>query len=372
MKIKEFKLERFFAEYEFNTKYLLSSSDCDGYSLEYVLAQADAFELSLWENLTLGYTESNGNHLLRKSISDLYESIESENVVVASPGELNFAVMNSLLDKKDHVICISPSYQSLSQVVVSIGCEISFWKPNPENWKFNVDDISNLIKKNTKMIIINFPHNPTGALLSKDELIEIVRIAKKNDLYIFSDEMYGMLTYNNEEFLPVCDLYEKGISLWGMSKSFGLAGLRIGWIASKDKYLLQKILSFKDYLSICSSAVSEILSLIAINHKENFINPNLQKIKKNIEIFKKFVGKYSLLFDFIPPKSGSVSFVKINSEESSLDFAKKLVESKGIMTVPAEMFDYPGKYLRIGFGRSNFEQALNEFDFFLTADYLSK
>ncbi len=366
MKIPDFKLERYFAKHEFTSKYLLSSSDCDGYELKYVLECASKSEMELWEGMKLGYTESEGNPLLRDAIAQFYNNKSIENVVVASPGELNFIAMNVLLDSTDHVVTVSPCYQSLSEVVKTIGCEISYWKPKPENWEFNTDDLEKLIKKNTKLIIINFPHNPTGSYLKVSQLNEIVRIAEKHDLYIFSDEMYHKLMIGDmQELPPICDVYKKGISLWGTSKTFGLAGLRIGWLVSQDLKFLHSVVSYKDYLSICNSAPSEILSIIALNHFDKFLLPNIQKIKSNIRLFDDFYKKHKQINGFIPPKAGSTAFVKLNIENSSLDFSNKMVEEAGIMTVPAEMFEYVGKYIRIGFGRKNFSEALVEFDVYL-------
>jgi aspartate/methionine/tyrosine aminotransferase len=172
---------------------------------------------------------------------------------------------------------------------------------------------------------------------------------------------------NLQELPPISDIYEKGISLWGTSKSFGLAGLRTGWIVSQDKKLLKHILAFKDYLSICNSATSEILTLIAINNIEKFLNPNIKKIRNNILHFTEFANKHNDFFKFIPPKAGSTSFIKLNIEESSLHFSNKLVEKTGIMALPSEMFEYKGKYLRIGFGRKNLPEILKELDKFLNA-----
>jgi len=366
MKINDFKLERYFAKHEFTAKFLLSSSDCDGYELKYLLENATKDEMNLWEGLKLGYTESEGNSLLRAAILQFYKIKTIENVVVASPGELNFISMNVLLDSKDHVITISPCYQSLSEVVKSIDCELSYWKPNPEKWEFNTADLEKLFKKNTKLIILNFPHNPTGSYLTKEQLDKIVRIAKKHDVYIFSDEMYHKLIVDDiEELPPISDIYEKGISLWGTSKTFGLAGLRTGWLVTHDTDFLRKVVAFKDYLSICNSAPSEILSIIALNHIDKFLPQNLKKIRKNIILFGEYVAKHQIISSFIPPKTGSTSFVKLNIENSSLAFSNQLVEKTGIMTLPSEMFDYPGKYIRVGFGRNNFPEVLDKLDSYL-------
>ncbi len=368
MKINDFKLERYFARHEFTAKYLLSSSDCDGYAMNYVLEQASAKELELWENLTLGYTESEGHPLLREAILQNYNLQNIENVLVASPGELNFITMNVLLQPGDHVIVVSPAYQSLSEVVKSLDCEISYWQPNPLNWEFDTEVLGSLVQHNTKLIIINFPHNPTGAYLTRTQLDEIIHIADKQGAWLFSDEMYRKIKVSDmPELPPVCDLYEKGVSLWGTSKSFGLAGLRVGWMVAQNRGFLNKVVAFKDYLSICSSAPTEILSMIALNHAEKFIQPNIEKIKGNIKLFSSFVERHRGLFTFVPPGAGSVAFVKMNIPGSSLDFSNQLVEATGIMTVPAEMFEYPGKYLRIGFGRRSFPEVLEKLEEYLNA-----
>lgn len=366
MKINDFKLERYFGKHEFTARYLFSSSDCDGYELKYLLECASKDEMALWEGIKLGYTESEGNPLLREAILQYYKIKTIEDVVVASPGELNFISMNVLLNSEDHAITVTPCYQSLSEVVNSIDCELSFWKPNSEKWDFNTDDLEKLIKKNTKLIILNFPHNPTGNYLTRIQLDEIVRIAKKHDIYVFSDEMYHKLIIDDiEELPPIADIYEKGISLWGTSKTFGLAGLRTGWLVTHDTDFLRKVVAFKDYLSICNSAPSEILTIIALNHIDKFLPLNLMKIRENILLFREFVAKHSIISSFIPPKAGSTSFVKLNIEKSSLEFSNQLVEKTGIMTVPSEMFEYHGKYIRVGFGRSSFPEVLDILDKYL-------
>jgi aspartate/methionine/tyrosine aminotransferase len=267
--------------------------------------------------------------------------------------------MNVLLEPGDHAVAISPSYQSLYEVVKSIPCEISYWKPDEVNWTYDVEDLRALVKEHTKLIIINFPHNPTGSYLSKKELLEIVDLAREKDIYVFSDEMYHkLLIGDREELPPISDQYEKGISLWGTSKTFGLAGLRTGWLVSQDKEFLQKVLAYKDYLSICHPAPSEILSIIALNKLEKFLVPNIEKIKRNISLFEPFAHKHALIDSFVPPQAGSTSFVRLNIDQSSKDFSDQLVKETGVMTVPGEMFEYPGKYIRVGFGRENFSEAL--------------
>lgn len=358
--MKDFLLERYFARHEFSARFMLSSSDCDGLPMEQLISLADSSELTLWKGLRLGYTESPGSIFLREKISALYSAISPDDTVVASPGELNYITMNLLTGPGDHAVVVSPSYQSLYEVIRSTGCDVSFWRPEEGTWKFDIDALEALIRPQTKLIVINFPHNPTGAYISVKELTKIVDIARRAGAWLFSDEMYrSLLIEENLEELPaVCDIYEKGISLWGMAKSFALAGLRIGWIACRDRQFLQRVLSFKDYLSICSSAPSEVLAAIALGHKEKLISDNISKIKSNLHIFSRFAAGSAIFGNFTPPRAGSVAFVPVNCAGTSLQFSDSLVERTGIMTVPAEMFEYPGRYLRIGFGRNGLEKEL--------------
>lgn len=363
MEPEPFKLERYFAEYEFNVRYLLSSSDCDGYSLNYVLRCAEHGEMELWNNMALGYTDSLGHPLLREAIARHYNTIKSDNVLVLSPGEANNFIMQLCLEKDAVVVCMRPAYQSLYQIAKSMGCNLRYWEPDDQG-VFNVDDLSRLVTPQTRMIIVNFPHNPTGYYPSKEELNRIVAIASKHNTLLFSDEMYHKLVHNpallNDS---LCDLYENAISLWGTAKSFGLAGLRIGWLATHNKKLLQKIAHYKDYYTICSSAPSEILTMIALNNSERFIEVNLEKIRTNKRIFASFVESHQGLFDnYRETMAGSTAFIKINIDGLTLNYTSRLVKESGIMMVPAEMFEYGHSHVRIGFGRANMPEALSAWD----------
>jgi aspartate/methionine/tyrosine aminotransferase len=251
-------------------------------------------------------------------------------------------------------------------VCESIGCDISWWKPDDEElWDYNPKTLESLIQPNTKLLIVNFPHNPTGFIPTQKELAEIVEIARSRNILLFSDEMYHQLVHDPSRQIPsICDLYENSITLWGMAKSFGMAGLRLGWVATKNRELLQKMMEFKDYLSICNNPMSETLSLIALNHKEQFIQPNIEKIIRNKVLFKEFVGKTEGLLQYSTPMAGSTSFVRINVP-NALDYSEMLVKDTGIMLVPSEMFEYGTQHLRIGFGRENMPEVLEVWKFFL-------
>jgi len=367
MKIEPFKLERFFAKYEFSTKYLLSSSDCDGFAMKDVLDLASPDELKLWNELQLGYTESQGLPILREEIAKLYTNIESDNVMVLTPEEGIFTALNCILSKDDHVICVAPSYQSLHQVVRSIGCEITFWNPIEEKvWYFNPDDIERALRPNTRLIIINFPHNPTGFQPNLEDYLKVIDIAKRNNLFLFSDEMYRYLEHDSTMRLPsAADLYENAVSLSGMSKTFGLAGLRIGWLSTRNRDLLDEMTAFKDYTTICNSAPSEILAFIALRHKDVLVDINLKKIKSNLQLLDGFIAKHNQVISWNKPLAGTIGFAKLNINQTAYDFCENVVKESGVMIVPGEMFDYGDRHIRLGFGRTNLPEVLSVFDNYL-------
>ncbi|MDD3159506.1 MAG: aminotransferase class I/II-fold pyridoxal phosphate-dependent enzyme [Candidatus ainarchaeum sp.] len=364
MKINDFKLERFFAKYEFTAPYLLCSSDCESFSIKEILDLEKGSEKEL-KKLWLGYTESQGNPKLKKEIAKLYKTIKPEEIIVFSGAEEGiFIFMNVLLKKGDNIIVQFPGYQSLYEIATSIGCEVTNWPMSDENnWELDIEFLKNNIKENTKAIIINFPHNPTGYLPSKEKLNQIIKLAKQKNIYIFSDEVYRLLEYNKNNTLPaIADCYDKAFSLGVMSKTFGLAGLRIGWIATKDKNLFKKIASFRDFTTICNSAPSEFLSIIALKHKEILIKRNFKIIKNNLNLLDNFFKRYDHLFEWVRPKAGSIAFPKIKFNKNVEDFCIDLVNKKGVLLLPSTVYDLNDKHFRIGFGRKNMAEALGKLE----------
>jgi aspartate/methionine/tyrosine aminotransferase len=363
MKLKPFKLERYFARYEFSVKYLLSSSDCDGLPQNELLAMADNETKSLWSNLALGYTESLGHPLLREEIAKLYNGIEAKDCLVVVPEEGIFIALNTILDKGDHVICTFPGYQSLYEIAEGLACEISRWKPEEENgWRFNPDVLEKQIKPNTKLIIINFPHNPTGYLPSKEDYQRVFDIARKNNLYVLSDEMYRYLEYDQIDRLPsACEIYDKAVALFGMSKTFGMAGVRIGWVITRDIDLSSKMAALKDYTTICSSAPSEILSIIALRAKKQIIDMHLVRINRNLVLLDKFFEDNKDRIEWIKPRAGTIGFPKLKGNVDTLNFCQKVVKEANIMLLPSTVYDFDNNHFRLGFGRENMPEALEKF-----------
>ena len=267
------------------------------------------------------------------------------------------------------MVAIAPAYQSLHEIARSIGCEVTDWslEPGPDgSWQLDLDRLEDSLTARTRMLVINFPHNPTGYTLSASELEALIRLARRHDLYLFSDEMYRLLEYAPAMRLPaVCDLYEKGISLSGLSKSFALPGLRIGWLATQESALMESWLAFKDYTTICNSAPAEILGIIALQNKERIMRRNLAYHPGKYRQRRKFFGRHPQQFAWFAPKAGSVAFPEWLGDGPVEQFCQEVLDQQGVMIVPGSLFGFHGNHFRIGLGRRNLPEALA-----LLGDYL--
>ena len=371
--IQPFKLERYFAEYEFSAPYLLSASDCESLSLRELLALADPKTRRLWDDLSLGYTESPGHPRLRQAIAGLYTTAGPDDVLVAAPEEAIFIYMQTLLAPGDEVVAVAPAYQSLHEIARSLGCRVLPWQLSltERGWRVDLDRLESLLNERTRLLVLNFPHNPTGCLPAPAEFESILALAERRGIYVFSDEMYRLLEYDPARRLPpACDLYERATSLGGMSKSLALPGLRIGWLASpkparhaaRAEGLYARWQEYKDYTTICSSAPSEILALMGLNARPSILVRNLAIIRTNLELAQAFCERHADLFRWLPPQAGSVAFPEYRGDGPVSQFCARMVERQGVMLVPGTLFDDPGQHFRLGLGRRNFPEALERFE----------
>ena len=360
MQIEPFALERYFARYEFTARYLASCSDCDGLALEELLTLADDQTRGLWRDLRLGYTESLGHPLLRAEIASLYEGAAADDVLTGAPEELIFLAMNCLLEPGDHVIATFPAYQSLHQIAESMGCEVTRWQPDEgRGWLFDPEFVRANVHPRTKLIVANFPHNPTGALPSRAVFDEVVSIAHERGIHLFSDEMYRRLELDPGQRLPAgCEVYDKALSLSGMSKVFGLAGTRIGWLVTHDSALLARIAALKDYTTICSSAPSEILALMGLRARDRIVTRHVERIRHNLAELGQFLERRADLFACVPPRAGTICLPRLLGEVSADLFCRRAVEEAGVMIVPSSVFGWGDRHVRIGLGRAGLPEVL--------------
>ena len=371
MRPDNFLLEKYMGIYEFSAPHLLCTSDCETITVSELLSFEESAEKGLMD-LSLGYTEARGGKELREEISKLYENISPDDIITFAGAEEGiFIFMNAVLSKGDHVIVQFPAYQSLYEIAKAIGCEVTLWEMNEENgWRPDPDFLVKNIRKNTKAIVINSPHNPTGFNFSIEDFEKIVSVARENDLYLFSDEVYRLLEFDPKYRLPAAaDIYEKGISLGVMSKAFGLAGLRSGWVATKDPLTLEKISSLKDYTTICSSAPSEYLAAVALRHRDRLVERNLGIIRKNLELLDAFMKRQSGLFEWVRPSAASIGFVKLRTGESAEAFCRDVVDETGVLLLPSTVYQFGDSHFRIGFGRKDMSECLEMLEKYIEDRY---
>ena len=369
MNLPPFKLERYFAKYEFNTEYLLCSSDCESMSIAELLAM-EAGAAEKFQQVWLGYTESQGSPALRAEICKLYETIQPEEILVHTGAEeAIFLCMFAAFKESDHVIIHSPGYQSLAEVARATGCDVSPWRAREEDgWALDLDELRHLIRTNTKAIIINTPHNPTGYLMSRQDYETIHQFAQENNLLLFSDEVYRESEYDSTARLPAaCDFGEHAISLGVTSKTYGLAGLRIGWIATKNKKIYEKMASLKDYTTICNSAPSEFLAEVAMRNRAKLAERNLGIIKDNLAVMDNFFGQHTDLFSWIRPQAGSMAFPRLLKRDVE-EFCDRLVKEAGVLLLPGSMYDDSRNHFRLGLGRKNLPQAVQKLEMYLSKE----
>jgi aspartate/methionine/tyrosine aminotransferase len=290
--------------------------------------------------------------------------------MIAAPEEAIFIAMHTLLKPGDHVIAVFPAYQSLYEIARAIGCDVSAWtfELEADGWRLDLDQLEQSLTDHTRLLVLNFPHNPTGYLPSRHELDAMIEFARKHHLYVFCDEMYRLLEYAPSRRLPsMCDLYEQGITLSGLSKAFALPGLRIGWLATQDRALLEQWLTFKDYTTICSSAPSEVLGIMALRAQDAILARNLGIIQGNLQVAVQFFADQAERFVWIRPQAGSIAFPKWMADTPVEQFCQGVLDQQGVMIVPGSIFDFPGNHFRLGLGRRNLAEVLRR-----VSDYIKR
>jgi aspartate/methionine/tyrosine aminotransferase len=365
MRIAEFELERFFARHEFAVRHLLCASDVEGWRMDDLLARADDEARALWDGLTLGYTEAPGHPLLRAEIASLYETIAPDEVLTFSGAEeAIYVAANVLLQPGDHAIVTWPAYQSLHEVARATGADVTLHELQAsEGWAIDVERLRGQVTPRTNLIVVNAPHNPTGMLPDEATYREVAAIAAEAGATLFSDEVYRFLELDPSTRLPAgADVGEHGVSLGVMSKSFAMAGLRIGWLATHDRALLERAARYKDYLTICSSAPSEILALIALRARDEVIGRSRAITGENLALLDGFFERQAAHLEWVRPRGGSIGFPELRAEIGIDAFAQNLLDAEGVLLAPGSLFGHPGNHFRLGFGRAGFAEGLARFE----------
>ena len=369
--LPDFRLETYFAKWEFSARYHLTASDAQTLPMSELLALADDDGRERWESLALGYTETRGLPALRAEIAATYANAEPEDVLCfAGAEEAIYLAMRTLLEPTDHVVVLTPNYQAAETIPLDV-CEVSGVALRAEdNWALDVAAIERALRPNTRMLSVNFPNNPTGAVPDPATWQQLVELCEERGITLFSDEVYRGL-----EATPLpqaTDLSGTAISLNVMSKAYGLPGLRIGWIACRDRTVLDRLERAKHYTTICNSAPSEVLALIALRAREKVLDRNRRIIAANLPVFAEFFARYPELFEFTPPDGGCVCFPRYLGADGVEAMCTDLVEQAGVLLLPAsiyrsELTATPADRFRVGIGRTGPAEALG-----VWADWLEK
>lgn len=361
MHIAPFTIEQFFARYEFSSPHVLCASDCESISVEGLLTLADMSLAELGE-LRLGYTESQGHPELRRLVAAQYEGqVTADQVVMlGAPEEGIYLLMRALLAPGDHVVVLTPAYNSLLNVAEHICGNVSQWviRQTDTGWWLDMNDLANLLTPKTRLLIMNFPHNPTGTLPSTEIFQAIVDLARQHGVWVFSDEMYRGLELNGRSPLPsAVTLYERAVSLAGLSKVQGLPGLRTGWLIMHDPALRENLLNWKHYTTICAAAPSEFLAIAALRAQRKLVARNRAILHKNLQVADAFFARWPDLFVWRRPLAGSVALVEVRLPDVTA-YCHQLAAETGVLLLPGQYIGCPDQFVRWGFGRNSFAANL--------------
>jgi len=371
-----FALERFFAKHEFSARYLLCSSDCESFPVRELLAMEEG-AIDRLLDLRLGYTETRGAPSLRAAIASHYAGLSPEAVFVHSGAEE--AILNlcmAVLERGDRVVVNFPCYQSLAEIPRALGCDVVPWRlretagtDGKGRWFLDPGELPGLSGGKARLIVLNAPHNPTGALPTRGEFEAIVAYARMTGAILLVDEVYRRLERDQSLRLPsVCEEYENGVALDVLSKHSGLAGLRIGWLASRRADILDAVAVVKDYNSICASAPSEALAEIAVRNLEPIAARNRAIVARNLVLLDRFFERRPGFARWTPPVAGSVAFPRLTEGIDAETFAERLVAESGVLLLPGTYYDYDRSYFRLGFGRANMPEALERLETWLDGE----
>jgi aspartate/methionine/tyrosine aminotransferase len=374
MSLPEFRLEAYFGVWEFKARYHLTASDAQTLPLSELLGMADPDDQKRWNELCLNYIPSEGTPELRAAIAQTYARIESDDVLCFAGAEEGlYCAMHALLSADDHAIVLVPNYQSMESVPRSI-CDVSgVALRRRDGWAFDMDEVRAVLRPNTKLIAVNFPNNPTGKIIDADVFAELIDLCARRECYLLSDEVYRGIERDPAKQLPqAADHYDRALSLNVVSKSYGLPGLRVGWIACRDRHLRGKMLRIKHYLSICNAGPSEVLATIALKCGQTILSRNRDLARANLKKLSTFFLNHAGRFEWYEPDGGCIAYPRYLGEDGVEAFCAHLVEKAGVLLLPASMYRSelmltPNDHFRIGYGRDGLEKALEAFNDFLAA-----
>jgi aspartate/methionine/tyrosine aminotransferase len=372
--LPDFHLEVYFSRWEFAAKHVLTASDAESLSLDELLALGSAGDRAAFGRLGLGYVPTWGGDELRRAVASTYAGLQPEDVLAYAGAEEGlYWLMQEAAGPGDHVVVTVPNYQSMETLALATGAQVSGLALRPENdWALDLDDLNKLLRPATRLVAVNFPNNPSGAVPDPATFRALAGLCEDRGIRLFCDEVHRGLELDPARRLPqAADLSPRAVSLNVMSKSYGLAGLRVGWLATRDRDLLARLERRKHYTSICNSAPGEFLTALALRHGERIQARNRAIIARNLPLFEACFNRWPERFDWEPPQGGCICFPRYKGADGVEAFCQSLVQEEGVFFAPASLFrsslaETPADRFRVGVGRANPEPALEALDRYLS------
>lgn len=363
--LPEFHLASYLSRYEHAVRYPLSSSYPETLTLDALLDIVGPETREAYGRLPFDYAPIRGEPGLREAVAATYEGVRADDVMVfAGADEAITAVMAAVLEPGDHAVVTTPCYQSLGEIPASI-CAVSGVPLDPDRgWALDPERLAQAIRPETRLVVVNTPHNPTGTVLPRAVLDAVIDLCRARGLTLLSDEVYRSTEHDAALRLPAAaDLYERALSMNVMSKSFGLPGLRVGWVACRDPDTVTRLERARQYLSIAGSPHNEFLAAAALRHAPALLDRNAAIARRNLGGLREVLGRHPDLFAWAEPQAGVLAFPRFLGSEGTAAFAARLVEDTGILLVPSSVYrtplgHVPDDYLRIGFGRRHVADAV--------------
>ena len=352
MKIKPFAVEEWMNAWEVGAKYNIAETCVDSISMNELFELTGEDKTEFLNRLCarrLSYGDIEGLPEFRKGVCGLYKTLNIENIVPTHGASgANHHVFYSLISPGDRVVSIMPTYQQLYSIPESYGADVQILHLSKENnYLPDLEKLRRLVTPKTKMICINNPNNPTGALMSEQMLREIVEIARSADAWILCDEVYRHLSQEDGWCPSIVDLYEKGISVSSMSKVFSLAGLRLGWIATHDMSVVKSCLSHRDYNLVSCGVFGEMLAAAALKHRDKLLERSRKIVRENLQILDDWVSSEPHV-SYVKPKAGTTALVYYDLDISSYEFCEEMYKKTGAFVTPGDCFEVPHS-MRIGY-----------------------
>jgi aspartate/methionine/tyrosine aminotransferase len=369
MKLEQFDMERMQSTWENLVKYNLAESGVHPVALGDLIPDDSDRDALL--KLELGYSQSNGTPELRQLIASMYRGASEANVIVTNgTSEANFLAAWLLTEPGDQVAMMMPNYMQIWGIVRGFGGEVTPLNLIEElNWAPDLDQLDASISEKTKLIAVCNPNNPTGAVLTESEMDRIVNAAARVGAWLLADEVYRGAELEGDTTPTFWGRYDKLIVASGLSKAYGLPGLRIGWLVSTPEFIA-RAWAYHDYTTISPGSASDLLARVALRpeNRQRLLTRTREIIQKNYPLFRKWVDKHGSLFSIIDPRAGAIAYFRYNLDVNSVDLVEGLRKEKSVLIVPGDHF-FMDRYLRIGFG-SNSDQLLEGLD--LISEYLAE